>query len=729
MTHTAAPYLSQVSSITSITWPNDAVIVADQDLPTWVLDALSDPVLVQAGESLKTLGAIETLGQQVLNRRHTRPMTLVAVGGGSIGDAVGFLASILWRGVGLWHVPTTMVAMVDSAHGGKTAVNLGQAKNQLGTFYPASRVILCHDILAAMPLPQRKQGLVELIKALWLGAPDALEALDTPGVETFAFAPFPDVADDLSNLMARAIDVKLDIVQQDPIETLGIRTFLNFGHTFAHALELLVGLDHGSAVAWGMAIAGHLSQHHGTLSQEDYQRLYRHVYPLMAPIHPFERPSHAQLSEVLARDKKRIDGHLRSVVLDGPGRPRVVNIDVPAWLDAWEHVYEHWFNGTVTLRLEQVRPAHLKVTPSKSELNRMLVIQHLRPGITRFQHDSRAADVVLLERGLEAQRKGEPVYVGDGGTTFRFLAALAALTPRPTRFQLSDRLFSRPHQALFDALQAAGAYVTLDPERHEVVVTGTPDFPEVIAVDGSVSSQFASALALLSASGRALTLQLGPNMVSRGYFEMTCDLLEQAGVDVHDTPNGLVFHPLRVHEALVLNAEPDASSNVVWEMLRWLGFPVSCTPASPRQPDSAVFERISANNQSPALLDVQDMPDVVPVVCAALAVAAQTGQVIGGEHLKAKESNRIDDVVVLLRSCGVDAEALENGIELRGGTIHSATLNPGHDHRLAFAALVLASARPQRLQRPWVVLKSYPEFYDHARQAGWSILPGKPEHA
>ena len=130
-----------------VKWPEDACFIVDRDLPRELIDALPGEavIFVRAGEGLKSLVRMDGLAEEVLAVRSTKPLTLIAVGGGSVGDAVGFLASVLWRGVRLWHVPTTLLAMVDSAHGGKTAVNLSGAKNQLGTFYTADRVVIVRE--------------------------------------------------------------------------------------------------------------------------------------------------------------------------------------------------------------------------------------------------------------------------------------------------------------------------------------------------------------------------------------------------------------------------------------------------------------------------------------------------------------------------------------------------------------------------------------------------------
>ena len=405
-------------SLTSVSIPDHAVVIADQALPKDLLDTFQDPIFVEAGEGLKTLESIGTLAQRVLERRSSKPMILIAVGGGSVGDAVGFLASILWRGVELWHVPSTLLAMVDSAHGGKTAVNLDSHKNQLGTFYPATRVLIANEFLNTLPIPQREQGLAELLKTLWLGDAAALDLWDTIGSDALAADPYIEITSELNELLARAVSVKKEIVVRDPRETREIRTFLNLGHTVAHALELHMGLSHGHAVAWGLACVAVISLQHADLDPTDADRLFRQVYPLLEPIHRSEIPSFEKFEKALLKDKKRRDGALRSVVLDAPGSPRVCTIVPMDWYDAFMKAVDLWERCPIALSRPQPRAANLVVEASKSELNRLLVMQALSPIPLSVTGESRAADVQRLKRALREMRQGEQrIDVGEGGTT------------------------------------------------------------------------------------------------------------------------------------------------------------------------------------------------------------------------------------------------------------------------------------------------------------------------
>ena len=738
--------VARAATFEELELPEDAVVIADQNLPHAWLDALDNPICVEAGESLKRLESIEELAERVLERRSTRPLTIVGLGGGTIGDAVGFLASILWRGVDLWHVPTTLVAMVDSAHGGKTAVNLGVAKNQLGTFYPADRVILVEQALDTLPLEQRRDGLAELIKGLWLGDADALDVLEADGgVDELAAAPFADVGPRFMELLERAIAVKLDIVDQDLYETKGIRTFLNLGHTVAHTLELHTGLSHGQAVCWGLLSASFLSAERAGLSEADARRLRAHVYALMSPsqvIGAFD--DRAQFCAGIKRDKKRVDGQLRSVLLDGPAEPFVTReISADDWFGAFRKGVE-WFESTPVLAERRVqRSVDLQIEASKSEMNRALVIDHLRPGETAIEGDSSADDVAWLRTCLAAIRdteKPEEVYAGEGGTTFRFLMAVCAARPFETVVLAAPRLLERPHDALLDALRAGGADIApIERDGHPGYrVRGWSEWPERLTIAADLSSQYASALALLSASGNEFGLVLeGGEVASRPYFDMTLELLRGAGVEVADEGDRLRFGPTpALFEPTTLVAETDASSAAVWQVARLLGVEanVARPPVSGRQPDAraaAIAVRLAEADEGGQCLEIDlgESPDLAPVLAAVATQLPHEVGLVGAAHLRHKESDRIGDLAEAMHRVGIDIEPREDGMLIPAGRQEptAGALWPTFgDHRLAMAGLLLtATGTPLEIEAPMVVAKSYPDFWHHVRRLGWVLGVGQ----
>lgn len=749
--------LERLRTLDALPVPSDAIVVADRRLPSQFLERFDHPVLVEAGEKLKTLAGIEQLAMTVLQRRSSKPLLLVAVGGGSIGDAVGFLASILWRGVDLWHVPTTMVAMVDSAHGGKTAVNLGSAKNQLGTFYPAGRVILVEEFLATLPLPQRRDGMVELLKAIWLGDASSARALDAAQVERLTFAPFADVGTLLGTMIAHAVGLKQRIVDQDPRETRGLRTVLNFGHTLAHALELTTHLSHGSAVAWGMAAALRLSENNGmAAATSGFCRAS--LFPLLVPLP--ELPSDDVLHAAILRDKKREENQLRSVLLRDLGDPVVTTaIDAGQWTAALRDVMA-WFSGVrIRVRCAEPRPAALHIEASKSELNRALVIAAQRMGRTTITGRSEADDVRCMLRGLRALgypveetargyvvdnlnrnldaidgESDRTVFVCEGGTTFRFLLALCCTSLRPTKLLLSPALMQRPHDALIRSLRSAGASIESfhDQSGQGYVVRGWRSAPQVFSIDPTQSSQFASALALLAVGAEhPFTIRLLGEPVSRPYLEMTFSLLEQAGVEIIAHGDVIAVNQTeRLNTKLTLEIDADESSAAVWSVARFLGHPIETGPKAriPRQPDGTVetyLAELREARRGPRSIDLSAVPDLLPVLSVAALSATHPVTFTGAAHLRSKESNRIDEFAASLRAVGVDVETRSDGLQLRPGVAPKPEMvfRTNGDHRLVMAGMLMTLVTSSEivLDHPWSVSKSYPRFWDDARRAGWSL--------
>ncbi len=725
---------TRVASLSDVEWPEHAIIIADAGLPPSILDVLPDPITVDAGEALKTLASVEKLAERVLERRATRPMTIVAVGGGSIGDAVGFLASVLWRGVPLWHVPTTLLAMVDSAHGGKTAVNLASYKNQLGTFYAAKRVVLVDEIVAGLPIVQREEGLAELVKGLWLGDAEGVDLLDEVGVGKLAALPFSHIGESLMTLLERAIDVKLDVVARDPHETKGIRTLLNFGHTVAHALELSSGLSHGHAVAWGMWVAAEASLEGGFCTPEVARRLRRHVYPLLTPIGSSQLPEKASFVRHVDRDKKKVAGTLRSIVVRDAGNCEVVDsVSSHQWWRALLDAHRRWHEGTISIeRTTEVEALKVHVPSSKSEVNRMLTIAAMRRGPTHVKHRADADDVAYLERALEKLHKEGPTEVdaGEGGTTLRFLLAHAATLPGATTIRARKRLLERPHMPLLEALRELGVRVT-EGDDHFVVHGPLPTGPLQCSVAVDESSQYASALAMIAASGRPLRLRLEGHMVSVPYFAMTLELLRQAGLRVTETGTEVVLEPTdALGEELELWAAPDASSAVAWTVSARLGTPVEAPiETASLQPDrriQGIMERVSTAAPGTVVeVDLSDSPDLAPVLVAGMSLEDRGLRITGAGHLRHKESNRIDDVVEALGEVGIEVVGTVDGLEVPVRPqvpIAEATWETRGDHRLGFAALVLTTRGARlRVRNPWVVTKSYPRFWHDARRLGWDV--------
>ncbi len=751
------PDLQRISSFDAIALPAHAVVIADRRLPDTILRQIPEAMLVESGERLKTLASIEEMASEVLRRRTSKPLTLVAVGGGSVGDAVGFLASILWRGVTLWQVPTTLLAMVDSAHGGKTAVNLGTAKNQLGTFYPAERVIVVEEVLVSLPVAQRREGVVELLKALWLGDAASVQALNTLTIQELVFAPWVGIAAQMGNMIETAVAIKHHIVDQDPREEQGIRTVLNLGHTLGHALELTTGLGHGASVAWGMAASLRFSQRYG-MDAAEITQCRDTLFPLLVP--PEAIPTREVLRTAMERDKKHSHDQLRSVILHGIGQPRVhTEISPDDWIDAFEREVDAFTRSTVRVACVRPRPLEQTLEASKSELNRALVIAAQRMGRTCIVGKSAADDVRAMYRALrqlgyavEETEKGfvvdnlnrtqmdsvtgemRTVHIGEGGSTLRFLLALCATNVKPSKLVVAPALMRRPHDALLRALRSGGASIERfdDLSGQGFIVRGWEDMPKAFSVESHESSQFATALALLSVGAdRPFTLRLLGDAVSASYFDLTLSMLEAVGVEHIRHGDLIAFNQSdRLNEKLTMEIASDESSRAVWSVAHFLGHPAEPGRKAriPRQPDSAVDRYLSVLREArrtPVTLEMGDVPDLLPVLAVAASTAVHPVRFTGAAHLRHKESNRLDDLASSLHALGVAVQVHEDGLLLTPASsdVHPGMFHTHGDHRLVMAGVLLslAASIPIELDAPWSVRKSYPSFWDDARAAGWSV--------
>jgi len=304
-------------------------------------DASCDTLILPDGEQTKTLQTLSLIYDKLLAERHERSTTLVALGGGVIGDITGFAAATYQRGVNFIQVPTTLLSQVDSSVGGKTGVNHPLGKNMIGAFYQPQCVVADTQVLQSLPDRELKAGLAEVIKYglidnlpffQWLeGNIDALVAGDQA-------------------LLAEAVRVscqdKARIVAADEKEG-GVRALLNLGHTFGHAIENAMGYGawlHGEAVAAGMVMAADLSARLGWISVADARRAKALLQRAGLPVAPPADISVQDYMRLMAFDKKVVGGKIRFILMRGLGQA-VIESGIDAalleqTLEAKEHLCE-----------------------------------------------------------------------------------------------------------------------------------------------------------------------------------------------------------------------------------------------------------------------------------------------------------------------------------------------------------------------------------------------------
>ena len=302
----------------NVSFGRPAVAVFDSHTYALFGDQAPNPVTLPAGETSKSWSSVQAVLEECTARGMGRDGEIAGIGGGVVCDITAFAASLYMRGCGLTLVPTTLLAMVDAALGGKTGIDFLGYKNLVGTFYPASRIVISAAAVQSLPDREYLSGLAEVIKTALIGDAALFGFLEAERAAVMARDPAV-----VEEMIRRSLLVKGRIVEEDPKE-LGIRAVLNLGHTFGHALETATGFTgwtHGEAVAWGMGRALAAGVRMG-LTDPSFARqveslLRAYGFRLEAPV------GYEALLPGLVRDKKRRRGALRLVIPCGAGDVRI----------------------------------------------------------------------------------------------------------------------------------------------------------------------------------------------------------------------------------------------------------------------------------------------------------------------------------------------------------------------------------------------------------------------
>ena len=280
---------------------------------------------VPAGETSKSLDQVARLWQWLLESGADRRTVVVAVGGGVVGDLAGFVAATFARGLDFWQVPTTLLAMVDSSVGGKVGINLPSAKNMVGAFWQPRGVVVDVATLATLPKREYLSGLAEVVKYGVILDERLFDYVQQHAAALVARQPAA-----LEFIIARSCELKAEVVRQDERETTGLRAILNYGHTFAHAIEAVSGYGqwlHGEAVAAGMVCAARLAERLGRINADLTARQTQVLAELGLPTRLGPLDAEALIA-AMAHDKKVEHGRLRFVLPSRLGAVELVG-DVP----------------------------------------------------------------------------------------------------------------------------------------------------------------------------------------------------------------------------------------------------------------------------------------------------------------------------------------------------------------------------------------------------------------
>ena len=294
------PSRSQVPTDTVLFY--DSILERNKEFSIW-LKKFEFAIPLKSGESLKTIESFQSVLNKItkLNVPQSTSLTFLSVGGGSVGDFVGFLASVYLRGRDLIHIPSTWLAAIDSAHGGKNGLNFQNVKNQIGSFYPATKIYVCEELLQGQPPERLKEAMGEIIKTAIL----------------FDAKLFSEIAKDSEAFgkkqawgqLPRLIQHKNKIVKRDPFEKKGLRRLLNLGHTMGHVFESHFGWPHGIAVLLGLQFSARWSHFSKLLNERDFFRISLLIDSLMLWQDldlALNQISDKKIIDLLGKDKKLV---------------------------------------------------------------------------------------------------------------------------------------------------------------------------------------------------------------------------------------------------------------------------------------------------------------------------------------------------------------------------------------------------------------------------------------
>ncbi|KAL2197264.1 EPSP synthase-domain-containing protein [Corynascus similis CBS 632.67] len=518
----------------------------------------------------------------MLSHTCTRDTVIIALGGGVIGDMIGYVAATFMRGVRFVQVPTTLLAMVDSSIGGKTAIDVPMGKNLIGAFWQPKRIYIDLAFLETLPVREFINGMAEVIKtaAIWNeteftaleeNAAAILEAIRSKGTSPSArLAPIRHI---LKRIVLGSAGVKAQVVSADEREG-GLRNLLNFGHSIGHAYEAILAPQvlHGECVAIGMVKEAELARFLGVLRPGAVARLTKCIasYDLPTSVHDKriaklsaskECPVDVLLQK-MAVDKKNEGSKKKIVLLSAIGKtyePKATVVD--------DRAIRIVLSPSIRVTPGVPEGLSVSVTPpgSKSISNRALILAALGEGTTRIHgllhsDDTQymltaiaqlkgatytwedAGEVLVVKgKGGKLQASGEPLYLGNAGTASRFLTSVVALcSPTDVSSTIltgNARMKVRPIGPLVDALRANGVGVKyLEKEKSlPVQVDANAGFAGgVIELAATVSSQYVSSILMAAPyAHKPVTLRLvGGKPISQPYIDMTIAMMASFGINV-----------------------------------------------------------------------------------------------------------------------------------------------------------------------------------------------------
>ncbi|KAH9173826.1 Pentafunctional AroM protein [Lactarius sanguifluus] len=545
---------------------------------------------IPPGETSKSRDGKAAIEDFLLLNKCTRDTVVLALGGGVIGDLVGFVSATFMRGVRFVQIPTTLLAMVDSSVGGKTAIDTPHGKNLIGAFWQPEYIFIDAAFLETLPSREFSNGMAEVVKTAAIWNESDFAALESRPSEIVAAIQTPSISysgrtkstrsasqELLLSVIVGSISVKAHIVTNDERETTGLRNLVNFGHTIGHAIEAVLtpSMLHGECISVGMILEGEVARQLGHLGQVGVGRLTRCLKSYNLPV----SLSDPRITGLPASKLLTVDRLLDIMKIDkknsGPEKKIVLLATIGKTVEQKASVVPDPVIAKTLAEAAKVIPGVPTKSPirmatpgSKSISNRSLVLAALGSGTCRLRnllhsddtqvmmaalHELKGAsfewedggETLVVHGGkgsLSVPPKGKEIYLGNAGTAARFLTTVCTLVqssktgPSATVITGNARMKQRPIGPLVDALGSNGSQIQYLESEGCLPLSIEPDGLKGgrIKLAASVSSQYVSSILLCAPYAQEpVTLELtGGQVISQPYIDMTLAMMRTFGVEV-----------------------------------------------------------------------------------------------------------------------------------------------------------------------------------------------------
>lgn len=711
---------------------------------------------LEAGEGSKELFTIEKICNRLFDSRFPRKNScIVGLGGGVVGDIAGFVANIYMRGIDLIHIPTTLLAMVDSSIGGKNGINTKYGKNLIGSFLTPKKILIDLEFLDTLPKIEFINGLAEVIKIAATSNKILWNFLYNNNLQSIYNCKDKT---DLKYIICESVKTKVRIVKADKYEKNSTdinksRMVLNFGHTFGHAIEKITRGKHGFCVAQGMILeTSDLFNDNIIIKNKIISCLAKYELPIEVD----NDIDVTLVNKYINNDKK---GAL-VITLEDIGKPRLVKLN--------EILINKVFNKRITVvhHNRNLSSYPFSCPGSKSETNRILLLTALGTGTTIIKNPLLSDDTIHMIENLKllgvkinigvegkyiritgcagkfpVSNPPKELFIGNSGTCMRFLLPILS-TCLPTSDNTitikGDKWMNkRPINELTNILSKGGVQLKIKKKNPPVILNLKNKFESEcnnFHFENGISSQYISALMMAAPYfNTCSSFSIAKSYPSLTFIKLTYLIMLKFGIEISVEENSnliiYIISSCKYTNPIEIVVEADATASiypVVYALLHNLNIKINNIYENNKQGDFTLYKRLI--NSKDNIIDF-DSSDTFMTYCVLFAFTPNTFKITNIDNQNQKECRRIDVTVESLKKCGIDICYKDGVITIHGKKEYPINdkfiyLDCHDDHRLVMSFALLASKMNNIVLSNYdAVKKTYPNFWKDMNNLGLSSKP------